>query len=229
MKIALARMLCGVLLSGAAVSAQTLPPRAPRESARPIIDNDRVTVWDFTFFPGRPSPLEQNRDDFLSVYLAAGPVRITDAKDKTVVVQHDIGDIIFDPRGTIRSEVGDLADSPARAIVIDLKDHPVPPLANTSGYPNAFPRPRIEKVLENSRIIVWDYTWEPGVATPMHFHDKDVVVVFMENGELKSTTPDGKSVVNKISFGLTKFNARNRVHTETLVDGEGRAVIVELK
>jgi hypothetical protein len=116
-----------------------------------------------------------------------------------------------------------------RSILIELKNHPVQPLRNASSYPLAFPRPGVKKMLENDRIIVWDYTWRSGVATPMHFHDKDVVVVYMENGALKSTTPDGESVVNEISFGLTKFNFRDRVHTETLVKGKARTMITELK
>jgi hypothetical protein len=113
--------------------------------------------------------------------------------------------------------------------VIELKDHPVPPLANPSRFPNAFPRPGVVKRLENDKILVWDYTWTTGVPTPMHFHDKDVVVVYLENGALKSTTPDGQSVVNELSPRLIRFNARDRIHTEELVRGKARAIITELK
>jgi hypothetical protein len=116
-----------------------------------------------------------------------------------------------------------------RTIVVELKDASIPPMANTSGYPNAFPRPGSKKVLESTRVIVWDYTWAPGVPTPMHFHDKDVVVVYLKDGALKSTAPSGQSVVNQYTFGQTKFNARNRAHTETLVKGSQRAIIVEFK
>ena len=84
-------------------------------------------------------------------------------------------------------------------------------------------------MLENDRIVAWDYTWTSGVPTPMHFHDKDVVVVYLETGELASTSPDGQVQNNPHYFGFTKFNARDRAHTETLVKGKGRAIIVELK
>jgi hypothetical protein len=63
----------------------------------------------------------------------------------------------------------------------------------------------------------------------MHFHDKDVVVVYMEDTALKSTTPDGKGVVNEYVFGQTRFNLRDRSHTELLVRGTGSAVMTELK
>ena len=124
---------------------------------------------------------------------------------------------------------GARANLSGRMFVITLKDHPVPPIDNKSGYPLAFPRPGTKKVFENDRVIVWDSTWTPGVATPMHFHDKDVVVVFLEDGDLKSTTPDGKEVVNKYTTGTVRFNQRDRTHTETLINGKQRAIITELK
>jgi cytochrome oxidase Cu insertion factor (SCO1/SenC/PrrC family)/Cu/Ag efflux protein CusF len=136
------------------------------------------------------------------------------------------------PAGSIVRQTSNeiwISVTPAKAIAITLKDKKVAPIANTSGFPNAFPRPRNIKLYEDQRVIVWDYTWTPGVATPMHFHDKDVVVIYFGNGSLRSTTPDGKSVVNKWTTGDTRFNLRDRVHTETLVDGQLRAIITELK
>jgi hypothetical protein len=132
------------------------------------------------------------------------------------------GNAEFVPKGTTPKING-------HSLVIELKDHPVPPIENTSGYPLAFPRPGSKKLLENARVIVWDYTWQPDVPTPMHFHDKDVVVWFLEDGDLRSTTPDGKSTVTQYTSGTVRFNAGNRTHTETLVKGKQRAIITELK
>src|SRR5215472_7732861 len=145
------------------------------------------------------------------------PARALDA-----VVISVSGDAVWLPKGTPPKING-------RSVVIELRDHPVAPIENTSGYPLAFPRPGVKKILENDRVIVWDYTWTPDVLTPMHFHDKDVVVVFHEDGDLKTTTPDGQSVVNSYTPVTVRFNTRNRVHTETLVRGKQRAIIAELK
>ena len=41
-------------------------------------------------------------------------------------------------------------------------------------------------MLENDKVIVWDYVWRPHEPTPMHFHDKDTLVVFEETGALQS-------------------------------------------
>jgi len=146
----------------------------------------------------------------------------TSGQPTDAVVVSLSGNAVYVPKGATSKISG-------RLFVIDLKDHPVPPIENKSGYPLAFPRPGTKKLFENDRVIVWDSTWTPGVATPMHFHDKDVVVIFLEDGDLKSTTPDGKEVVNKYTTGTVRFNQRDRTHTETLMNGKQRAIITELK
>jgi hypothetical protein len=170
----------------------------------PLIDNDRVTVWDVTAAdPNTPHP--RGEAEWISL---SRP-----------------GEAVFKAKGAR----GDAAALGGRAIVIDLKDKTVAPLANRSGYPNAFPRPGVKKVLENARVIVWDYAWMPNVPTPMHFHDKDVVVTYVETGAVKSTTPDGQSTSNEFSFGTVRFNPRDRTHSEVLASAKARAIITELK
>jgi hypothetical protein len=144
------------------------------------------------------------------------------AQSTDAVVVSRSGSAAFVPKGTTPKIMG-------HSYLIDLKDHPVAPIENKSGYPLAFPRPGAKKIFENDHVIVWDSTWTPGVATPMHFHDKDVVVVFLEDGDLKSTSADGKEVVNKYTTGTVRFNLRDRTHTETLMNGKQRAIITELK
>jgi hypothetical protein len=187
------------------LSALTVAPhaRSQRDPSRPAIDNERVTVWDL-----RASDSEISTQMHACVFIRLMPLVVA-----------------YFPKCSAEGWDAGLAG----AVVIELKDHPVPPLANASGFPNAFPRPGALKRLENDKVVVWDYTWTTGVPTPMHFHDKDVVVVYLENGALKSTTPDRQSVVNELSPRLIRFNARDRVHTEELVSGKSRAIITELK
>jgi hypothetical protein len=167
--------------------------------AEPVIDNDRVTVWDTT------QPLPPAQHDFVAVSLSRR------------------GTAYFGHQGNSPGKAG------ARTVVIELKDRALPPLANTTGYPLAFPRPHVRKLLENDKVVVWDYAWHPHEPTPMHFHDKDALVVYEATGELQSTTPDGKSTLNKYEFGDIRFNRRDRTHTELLTQGTAHAVITELK
>jgi redox-sensitive bicupin YhaK (pirin superfamily) len=173
-----------------------------------LIQNNRVTVWDVA--PGAPVPAT-SRD--VVIFVIPGNAAVAQAT------------ALYRVKGAAAPPL----PAGARAIVIELQDAKVASLANTTGYPLAFPRPGSKKVLENDRVVVWSFTWTPGVATPMHFHDKDVVVTYLADGALTSTDPQGKAVVNEHHFAYTKFNARDRVHTETLTRGQASALMVELK
>jgi hypothetical protein len=167
--------------------------------------------------PAASKPVIDN--ERVTVLEASSPA---EAQPANAVIVSFSGHVAFVRRGAAPKIDG-------RSIIIDLKDNPVAPIPNPTSYQLAFPRPGSKKVLENDRVIVWDCTWELGVATPMHFHDKDVVVWFLEDGDLKSTTPDGKETLNQYTSGTIKFNKRDRTHTETLVHGKQRAIITELK
>jgi hypothetical protein len=172
------------------------------------------------FQAGSPTASKPTIDnDRVAVWEVTGsaPVQQLDA----VVVSRS-GNATFLAKGTTPKVDG-------QSIVIDLKDHQAPSYKNTTTYQLAFPRPGSKKILENDRVIVWDYTWVPDVATPMHFHDKDVVVMFLEDGDLKSTTADGQATVNEYKPGTVRYNLGGRTHTETLIRGKQRAIITELK
>ncbi|HEX3915418.1 MAG TPA: hypothetical protein VHW71_18110 [Steroidobacteraceae bacterium] len=165
----------------------------------PILDNDRVSVFDTT------QALAPAQHDFVAVSLSR------------------LGNARFGRRGEVPGKTG------ARTVIIELKDHTQAPIANTTGYPLGFPRPHARKILENDKVVVWDYAWRPHDPTPMHFHDKDTLVVFEAAGALQSTAPDGKTTVSENKFGDIRFNRGDRTHSELLVRGQEHAVITELK
>ena len=201
-----------------------IPLLASAQSEQPIIDNDRVTVWDVTWEKNQPGFAVAGDHDAVTVYLVGG-----DFKTPSGVVTRKIGDAVFRPKGARSSEMWLGSGTPPRATEIALKDSEKRPAANTSGNPLAFPRPGTKKLIDNDRVFVWDSRWEPGVPTSMHFHDKDVVVSYLEDGDLTSIAPDGTTVVNPYKFGVIRFTAGNRSHKEVLTKGTQRAIIVELK
>ena len=187
-----------VIVLLAVLGAAAIVAPASAADTKPVIDNERVKVWDTTAaMPAMP-------DEFVA--------------------------IAFDKGTAAYGHAGETAGSDGvRTVIIGLKNHPVPLLANNSGYPNAFPRPHIDKLIENDRVIVWHYRWYLNDPTPMHFHDKDVVVTYLEDSALQSTEPNGKAVVNEYKSGDIRFNKRDRIHTELVVRGSASAVIMELK
>jgi len=199
MKSHLARVSC---------LAALLLPLAIAAEIKPIIENERVIVWDVPAGQNMPDAIARHQYDVLKVSFAPNS-----------------GSAIFERK----SDKGLTTTASMRTMVVAFKDHKVPPIPNTTGLPSAFPRPGVKKLIDNDRIVTWEYTWQPGVPTPVHFHDKDVVLVYLDDGALKSTTPDGKSVVNEYSFGQIKFNPGNRAHSELLVKGQQHAIMTELK
>jgi len=182
------------------------------QDLKPVIDNERVTVWDVTWTKGQTNPARGHDRDLVTMWIAGGKAGTTSFSSKS-----------DRPAAKGRSDAG------GRSLVIELKDHPVPPLENKTGYPLAFPRPHVKKLLENDRVIVWSYRWNPGEPTPMHFHDKDVVVVYLEPTALTSTTLDGAKTLNEYKAYDVRFNKRDRTHTELLERGTGSAMMMELK
>ena len=131
---------------------------APLQEATPLIDNNRVTVREVNSAAGKAAPTDGRNHDRVVIDLV-----------KTTA--------FFVPKGAVYGMSG-------HAILIDLKDVSIPPVPNQTPYPLAFPREGVKKILENNRVIIWDYTWTPGKPTAMHFHDKDVVVVYLADGQL---------------------------------------------
>lgn len=177
--------------------------RAAAQDMAPVIDNARVRVWEVTGSGTEPK-------------LTGDSIRI--------FISPEAGRVVFQPKAAAAR-----LSTTGRSIVVELKDAVVAPLENKSGYPQAFPRPGAKKLFENERVIVWDYTWEPGKPSAMHFHDKDVVGVDLANGVVKATTEDHQNTSTEQTVGKASFNPRGRVHTEELVKGQARRILTELK
>ena len=208
--------------------AQSYPPPFPREAALELFENDRVAVWDVTWPKAQPTEMHQHPVDELSVTLVGGTVRVTRLGGTPVVNDSKPGSVVLTPQGTIHREEG-LSDVPQRKIMLQLK--PSGPLSERtiSGVP-AFPREGAVKLLENARVIAWDYTWKPAQKTPLHADHVDSVIVFLDGGTIRSVTNRGESKDTTRNANEVVYFPRNDVsHNEEAVQGSPRAVIVELK
>ena len=195
---------------------------APGLAQAPVIDNERVTVRDVTLEQGKPGPSIQHAGDYAILYIQGGRIRATDGKSAS----HASGSAFFGHGGATSDTA---LNGAAREVVVDFKDGPSKTVPNTTGLPLAFPRPGSKKVFENEKIRVWNYAWQPGKPTPMHFHNTEVLVIYLGDGDLSSTTPEGKKTVAHHGPGEIVFNAPNRAHSEEVVKGEQSAIMMELK
>lgn len=188
----------------------------------PVIDNARVTVRDVALEPGQAAPVINHAGDYVILYRKGGQIRGGDGKS----ADHPDGSAVFGHGG----QTSDTAlAAPAHEIIVELKDSPSGTVPNTTGLPSAFPRPGSRKVLENDRVRVWNYAWTPGKPTAMHFHDTEVVVIYLGDGDVASTTPEGKTTVTHRNPGNIAFNSANRSHSEEVIKGAQSAIMLELK
>ncbi len=206
----------------AALGTPILMDTAWADAPAPVIDNERVTVRDIALEQDKPGPVIQHAGDYVILYVKGGAIRAVDGKTAT----HADGSAVSGHGGTT-------SDTPtsgaAHEVVVELKDAPSKTVPNTTGLPPAFPREGSKKVFENEKIRVWNYTWHMGKPTPMHFHNTEVVVTYLGDGDVASTTPDGKKTINHHNPGDIVFNVANRSHSEELVKGEQSGIMLELK
>lgn len=216
-------------------SESVLPERVETAIAPPgaadrtvTFENEKVKIWSMTLTTNKPVSIESGKDDSVMLLLQGGRFRSSSLDQKAVETTHPVGDAIYFHAGKEQT-VQLISQDSVPAYLVELKGDVSPLLANHSGYPLAYPRPGSKKIMDNARIVVWDYTYTLGQRTAMHFHDKDAVVIFRFEGSINSTTPNGESTVTDDRAGEARFSKAARVHYEELVKGRESVIVVEIK
>jgi len=206
-------------------SALLLAALATPALAAPVIDNERVTVWDVKLTSSESAPPTPAEFDTVTVFLEGGTIRTRHADGTVTTAMRNFGDAVFTPKG---SGAVDMSDH-AHEVVIALKGAAMGLNPGPAGIPSAFPRAGSEKIFENDRVVVSRFSWTPGVPVPMHHHDKDTVMVFRYDGPIRSTGNDGKSEILDFRKDQIMFSKAGRNHTELLAGEWQSAVMTELK
>jgi len=181
-----------------------------------------VNVWQVVWPKGQPTAMHEHPFDQLSVTLTGGTVKVTRLGSDPIVNQSKIGSVAFTPKRTVHMEEG-LSEIPQRKIMLELK-----PSSPTHGVP--LPREGAIKLLENDRVIAWDFTWRPGQTVLRHQDPLDSVTVFLEGGTIRYVADkDGSKDTTRSAGEVVYFSHSQEAHTEEAILGSPRAVIVELK
>lgn len=206
------------------------PPPFPRDGAKKIFENERVAIWDVTWIKGRRTPMHRHSAPIVGVILEPGAVRsILPDKTSRLNPSGKVGQALYAEADVTHAEEG-VSAAPARAILVELKNAPSPPpLPEDAARAPAFSSLGATKVLENDRIIAWDFRFDPKRPVPMHHHDKDAIVVTVAQGSVRSTPPDGAPEITQLEVGAVRFRPRNRSHSEQALTGEPRTIVIELK
>jgi quercetin dioxygenase-like cupin family protein len=96
-----------------------LPPGFPREGARKVLENDRVRVWNYTWLPGKPTPMHFHNTEVVVVLRGDGDIAATTPDGKKTVTHHNPGDIVFNAANRSHSE--ELVKGEMSGIMLELK------------------------------------------------------------------------------------------------------------
>ena len=102
-------------------------------------------------------------------------------------------------------------------------------LAQGTPLPPAYPRPGTSKLLENTRVIVWDISWLKQ-QYPLHRHPYDLTGVYYTDGDRTIVSESGERRPVHTAAWDTAFQLKGVTHIEEgASDTPLRAVFVEMK
>lgn len=225
-------LIAGLCGTGLLLVAQSYPHAYPREGAKKLFDNDRVTIWEVNWIRNVPQPIHRHLYDMAGVYLRYGFINVTTPEGKvTASGPFEVPRPYFQPAGITHKEeaVGGPNDPERLAIMVDLKEPSATGVTASSEMLPAFPREGAKDVLDNARVRMWDYTWIKKKPAAMHVHERDSVEVFVTGGTLLVTRPGGQTEMRVVSATQARFVPKGTVDQEEAVAGTPRAITIELK
>ena len=129
------------------------------------------------------------------------------------------------PQGVTHKEES-IGQPERHSIMIDMKDDPPPAPAARTDLPPAVPMDGAAMMLDVERVKVWDVPLTQGQDMPLHVHNTDTVVVFLEGGSLRSIAEDGAEEDRTYAYKDVDYWPAGRAHRLVVVDGAPRVTPV---
>ena len=222
------------------VVAQTAPdyPHAfPREGVTKRFENERVIIWEVLFPNGVPQPFHRHRYDMTGVFLRFGPIKVT-KPDGTFIIYEEPSDLVPPrvflqrnraPREGVTHKEEGIGVPERHSIMIDLKEYAPPLRESPADVQPAFPRDGATQMLKEDRVVIWDMQLEEGQGVPLHVHNTDTVVVFLDGGTIRLTNEDGTVATTTFAYKDVRYWSAGRTHSAVVVNGTPRAILFKLQ
>ena len=168
------------------------------------------------------------------VYLRFGVITVTDVNGKAnpdAGVEFPVPRPYFQLKGiTHREEAHGAPGTPERlAIMVDLKDAVIDMMMVDDPAPSVYPREGATNVLDNARVRMWDYTFQPNGDAVKRVYRNDVVEVVVTGGTVKVTGANGRAETRVMAPKEARYITRGTMRTEQGVSGSPRVIAIELK
>ena len=96
-----------------------LPAAFDRPGIAKLLDNERVTVWRYTWLAHKPTPMHFHPTDVVVVYTADGVLASNTPDGKKAMNPNSFGLTKFAPRGRVHQE--ELVKGKSSAVMVELK------------------------------------------------------------------------------------------------------------
>ena len=206
------------------------PHAFPRDGVTKRFENERTTIWEVVWPDGVPQPYHRHRYDMTGTFLRWGPLKVTrpDGTFTISEVPFEIPRVFLQRKGVTHKEEG-IGAPERQSIMIDLKEYAPPPREPRTDVQPAFPRDGATQMLKEDRVVIWDVQLEEGQGVPLHVHNTDTVVVFLDGGTMRLTNEDGTVATTTFAYKDVRYWSAGRTHSAVVVNGTPRAILFELQ
>jgi hypothetical protein len=84
-------------------------------------------------------------------------------------------------------------------------------------------------VLENDKVVVRRYLLQPGMATGMHNHSQDYLLVILQGGTVEVTTLQGPIRTEKVEKGLVAWRTKIAHDSKNIGGSPIEGLVIEIK
>ena len=208
----------------------TLVYAAQAADDRVKIDNDQARVLVVSSPPDVKSELHDHKINRVMIYLDPGRMTLTDPAGKVEILNFKAGEALWS-KATGQHVSLNVSGHPVRIVEVELKSEAGgPSTVKQAALDPVKVDPRRYKVeLENDQVRVIRARYGPHEKGVMHEHTLNRVVVFLTEGKMKVTTPDGESKIVTSARGDVSSGGKATHIEENLNDKPFEVVVVEFK
>jgi quercetin dioxygenase-like cupin family protein len=229
----LIRLITAALFATAisTVAAQTTMAQDPvtvdAKHYKVEFENDQVRVLRVNYGPKEKSVMHRHPAG-VAIFVTDAHSKFTFSDGKTEERHSKAGEVMWTPAGSHLPE--SLGDKPFEVIVVELKGGKAAAKSAPAPAEDAVKADaKHHKVeFENAEVRVLRANVGPHGKTLMHGHPANVVI-FLTDGHVKSTSPDGKAEESQVKAGQVAWREQVKHESENLSDRLVEVIVVELK
>jgi len=215
------------LLTGTYVAAQR---------SQPVFENDQVVIpapQPGVEVPGFPRKMHEHVLNRVMVYLHPGGEILHYRDGTTTVLRWQAGEVLWSPASGLHySEIpaGNPTFSGPMIVMIGVKKPGEPgKQPNSALDPLRIDPEHCKLEFENSQVRVTRVKLAPGESVPMHEYMLNHLVVYVADGSVRVTSPDGKADVTEHKAAEYTWSGPSKQKVDNPGDKPLEAVVVEFK